>query len=159
MCDRYVYSGVAFSSAKVPEVTAVGGGGVNGGGLGIEWCKGPDVGLPAPDCVIFLDLSQEEAEKRGGYGGERYEERELQIRVRRRFAELQAADEVGGGVGGVPWYIVDASGTVEEVQRDINVIATKTLKRVEEGKPLFRMFEDGEYVLPPSTVAAASLEK
>ena len=27
----------------------------------------PDRGLPAPDCVLFLDLSQEDAEKRGGY--------------------------------------------------------------------------------------------
>lgn len=59
LCDRYAYSGVAFSSAKV-----------NDKGeplLDSQWCKSPDIGLPAPDCVIFLDISQEEAEKRGGY--------------------------------------------------------------------------------------------
>ena len=58
ICDRYAYSGVAFTSAKPREG--------KGGPLDLEWCKRPDVGLPAPDAVIFLDLSQEEAEKRGG---------------------------------------------------------------------------------------------
>ena len=34
ICDRYAYSGVAFSSAK---------------GMDLEWCKACDKGLPAPD--------------------------------------------------------------------------------------------------------------
>lgn len=59
VCDRYAYSGVAFSSAKVDEETGK-------QLLSSEWCQAPDRGLPAPDCVIFLDLSFEEAEKRGG---------------------------------------------------------------------------------------------
>ena len=54
VCDRYAYSGVAFSAAK------------EGAGLSLDWCKSADIGLPAPDAVIFLDISQEEAEKRGG---------------------------------------------------------------------------------------------
>ena len=71
VCDRYAYSGVAFSSAKTKEDRKAGGDGAASGGsaaedLSIDWCKGPDVGLPAPDCVLFLDLSQDEAEKRGG---------------------------------------------------------------------------------------------
>jgi dTMP kinase len=55
VCDRYAYSGVAFSAAK-PSLSQ-----------DLEWCKACDVGLPAPDAVIFLDLSQDEAEQRGGY--------------------------------------------------------------------------------------------
>lgn len=39
MCDRYAYSGVAFSAAK---------------GLDVDWCKKTDSGLPKPDLVIFL---------------------------------------------------------------------------------------------------------
>uniref|UniRef100_K3ZA07 dTMP kinase n=1 Tax=Setaria italica TaxID=4555 RepID=K3ZA07_SETIT len=42
--DRYSYSGVAFSAAK---------------GLDIQWCKAPDVGLIAPDLVIYLDVQPE----------------------------------------------------------------------------------------------------
>lgn len=61
VCDRYAYSGVAFSSAKTKEDRIT-----DGEDLSIDWCKAPDVGLPAPDMVIFLDLSQEESEKRGG---------------------------------------------------------------------------------------------
>jgi dTMP kinase len=60
VCDRYAYSGVAFSAAKVKE-------GDSEPLLPMEWCQAPDVGLPAPDRVIFLDLSQDEAEGRGGY--------------------------------------------------------------------------------------------
>lgn len=46
VCDRYCYSGVAFSAAK---------------GMDIEWCKACDKGLIAPDCVIYLDMPVEEA--------------------------------------------------------------------------------------------------
>lgn len=59
ICDRYAYSGVAFTSAKPRED--------KGGPLSLSWCQQPDVGLPAPDAIIFLDLSQDEAEQRGGY--------------------------------------------------------------------------------------------
>jgi len=41
----------------------------------MEWCKLPDVGLPAPDLVVFLDMTVEDAAKRGEYGEERYEVR------------------------------------------------------------------------------------
>ena len=37
------------------------------------------------------------------YGGERYEKRDLQIRVRQRFSELQSLDEKAGRV---PWHVV-----------------------------------------------------
>jgi Thymidylate kinase len=110
ICDRYAYSGVAFSSAKVHESTydnttnitstAVSGTTTTESSsriektvsetemtilpeqqqsssssshvpsspiLDLEWCIAPDRGLPAPDCILFLDISQEDAEKRGGY--------------------------------------------------------------------------------------------
>ena len=35
--------------------------------------QAPDRGLPAPDAVIYLELSVEDAMARGGFGGERYE--------------------------------------------------------------------------------------
>lgn len=82
VCDRYAYSGVAFSSAKVVVPTAqqqrekvlsdsemtdsIDQQEQQQPVMSMEWCQGPDIGLPAPDAVIFLDLSQDEAEKRGG---------------------------------------------------------------------------------------------
>ena len=41
--DRYAFSGVAFTAAK--------------GLHSVEWCKGPDTGLPKPDVVIYLNVS------------------------------------------------------------------------------------------------------
>ncbi|KAM0832314.1 hypothetical protein ACQ4PT_064993 [Festuca glaucescens] len=46
---RYSHSGVAFSAAE---------------GLDIEWCKAPEVGLLAPDLVIYLDVQPESHLKR-----------------------------------------------------------------------------------------------
>ena len=40
-------------------------------GLGFEWCKSADEGLPQPDLILFMDLSVEAASQRGGFGGER----------------------------------------------------------------------------------------
>jgi thymidylate kinase len=62
---RYAFSGVAFSAAKE--------------GLSIDWCKQPDRGLPRPDVVYFLNVSQEEANKRAGFGEELYEKAEFQV--------------------------------------------------------------------------------
>lgn len=92
--DRYAFSGVAFSSAK---------------GLDLEWCRNPDIGLLSPDLVLFLDLSIDEAEKRGGFGEERYEKRELQVKVRDEFMKLKDDN----------WKFIDASQSKEKVQQDI----------------------------------------
>jgi len=72
--DRYAFSGVAFSAAK---------------GLDLEWCKVPDAGLPAPDVVLQLELSIEEAEQRGEFGQERYERRDFQQKVAEMYTRLR----------------------------------------------------------------------
>ena len=46
ICDRYAYSGVAFSAAK---------------GLDLDWCRSCDVGLPAPDMVLYFDMPVDSA--------------------------------------------------------------------------------------------------
>ncbi|KAL3815802.1 hypothetical protein ACHAXA_001696 [Cyclostephanos tholiformis] len=146
VCDRYAYSGVAFTSAKRAEDRSS----MSGGELTLDWCMSSDVGLPAPDAVIFLDLDQDEAEKRGGYGGERYEKRELQMRVRQRFAELQSIDEKQGRI---PWHVVDASQSVEEVQARIAGIVSNIIERVQtDTAQLGRMWGEGEYELPTPTL-------
>ena len=71
--DRYAFSGVAFTAAK---------------GLDFEWCKNPDRGLPKPDVVIQLNVDEECAKGRGGFGEERYEKIEFQRRVRSLYAQL-----------------------------------------------------------------------
>jgi dTMP kinase len=76
VCDRYVYSGVAFSASKIKSISSSSDATNNNNNnnntkevplLDLEWCKAPDRGLPAPDCVFFLDVSPDVAEQRGGY--------------------------------------------------------------------------------------------
>ncbi|EXC25420.1 Thymidylate kinase [Morus notabilis] len=74
--DRYSYSGVAFSSAK---------------GLDMDWCKAPEIGLLAPDLVLYLEIPPEKAAERGGYGGERYEHLEFQKKVSKSYQALHDA--------------------------------------------------------------------
>ena len=112
MCDRYAFSGIAFSASKV-----------NSGGtpiLPFEWCRSPDVGLPAPDMVLFFDITPEKARERGGYGEERYEKEEMQLRVRNFFHRI--GKEMRGEAdtaGGTRWISIDAGRGREEVEHDV----------------------------------------
>merc|ERR1719265_559145 len=97
VCDRYAFSGVAYSAAK---------------GLSFAWCQKPDIGLPMPDCAFFLHLSPEVGKTRANFGDERYENKEMQTRVREEFqrAELHA---------GVNWNSIDASRDIEDISAEI----------------------------------------
>lgn len=103
ICDRYAFSGVAFSASK-PS-------------LSYEWCKAPDISLPAPDAVVFLDISPEVAQQRGGYGEERYEKEEMQRTVRQIFRKIET--DTAQANGHIIWATIDASGTLDEVQQRI----------------------------------------
>lgn len=61
--------------------------------MSLEWCRQPDVGLPRPDLCIFLDISAEAAAKRGGFGTEKYEKKEMQDQVRILFETLMQKPE------------------------------------------------------------------
>lgn len=74
--DRYSFSGAVYSAAK------------DNPDLSLDWCWFPEIGLPQPDLVLFLDISSDDAAKRGGYGEERYEQEEMQSRVRALFQLL-----------------------------------------------------------------------
>lgn len=69
----------------------------------------------------------------------------MQQRVRKRFEELQAMDEAGKRI---PWHIVNAAQSVEQVQADINKIVESTMQSVNNGAPLYKMFQEGVYQLP-----------
>ncbi|XP_044055197.1 thymidylate kinase [Siniperca chuatsi] len=96
--DRYAFSGAAFTSAKP--------------GFCLDWCMKPDVGLPKPDLVMFLQLSPAEAALRGQFGEERYETSVFQRAVQQKFEQLMKDPSVN-------WQVIDASQSVEEVHRDI----------------------------------------
>ena len=113
--DRYSYSGCVYSAAKQNE------------SMNLDWCRHPEVGLPRPDVCIFLDISSEDAAKRGGFGSERYEKQEMQARVRELYGEMRGhADEREDIV------VVNAGTSMEEVENQILEVVRKAKQQIKE---------------------------
>ncbi|GAA6067209.1 thymidylate kinase [Tachysurus ichikawai] len=108
--DRYAFSGVAFTSAK-PDFS-------------LEWCKNPDVGLPKPDLVMFLQLNPSVAAGRGEFGTERYETSSFQRTVQQRFEQLMKDPSVN-------WKVIDAARSIEVVHSEIKVLCENVINTSE----------------------------
>ncbi|XP_004701949.1 thymidylate kinase isoform X2 [Echinops telfairi] len=104
--DRYAFSGVAFTAAKES--------------FSLDWCKQPDVGLPRPDLVLFLQLQLAEATRRGGFGQERYEDRAFQERALGCFQQLMQDPSL-------VWKTVDASRSIEDVHEEIRALTEEAI--------------------------------
>lgn len=113
--DRYYYSGCVYSAAKQIQ------------GLGLEWARHPDVGLPRPDLCIFLDVSPETVASRGGFGEEIYERREMQARVRELFEVMMRHPDEENDV-----VIVNADRNIDEVERTIQKWVRLASERVDK---------------------------
>ena len=107
--DRYAYSGVCFTGAK-PNQT-------------VDWCKAPDVGLPEPDAVFFLDLPVELSMRRGNFGEERYEKEGFQRKVYENFKAM---------IDPQTWKVIDASQSIEAVSEAIQPAVLEVIKAVED---------------------------
>ena len=91
ICDRYSYSGIAYSMAK---------------GLSYSWCSMPDEGLLKPDLIFYLIASPEVVSDRGEYGKERFENVEFQTKVQHAYENYLFRDS---------WVMIDATQSVQEV--------------------------------------------
>ncbi|KAM4863839.1 thymidylate kinase-like [Urocitellus parryii] len=105
--DRYAFSGVAFTSAKK--------------NFSLDWCKQPDVGLPQPDLILFLQLGLADAATRGEFGRERYEDRAFQERALQSFQQLM-------GDSTLNWKVVDASRSIEAVHEEIRALSEDAIR-------------------------------
>ncbi|KAF7959869.1 hypothetical protein EAE96_001473 [Botrytis aclada] len=126
VCDRYYYSGMIYTSSKYSVDSP--------NHLSLEWCKNPEIGLPMPDRVIFLDLEPEEAEKRGGYGDEKYETREMQRRVRNGFLALQDSALPGFEHERRIMKAIDAGDGLDEVAEKIWDAVEGLVAQIEKGE-------------------------
>ncbi|XP_067634378.1 uncharacterized protein [Eurosta solidaginis] len=107
--DRYSYSGVAYSVAK---------------GLDFDWCMAPERGLIRPDAVFYLKAPFEHLMNRGNFGGERYEVKDMQLKVANVFDHISESQKDF-------WHIIDASQTKDAVFENLS---TKVLEIVEQIK-------------------------
>ncbi|XP_045651800.1 thymidylate kinase [Ursus americanus] len=117
--DRYAFSGVAFTSAKE--------------NFSLDWCKQPDVGLPKPDLVVFLQLRLVEAARRGEFGRERYENGNFQERALHRFHQLMADETLN-------WKMVDASKSIEDVHKEIHTLSVDAIQAAAQ-RPLGELWK------------------
>ncbi|KAF4304352.1 thymidylate kinase [Botryosphaeria dothidea] len=122
--DRYYYSGCVYSAAKDNST------------LSLEWARHPEVGLPRPDVVIFLDISPEKAAQRGGFGSEKYENSRMQKRVREIFADIKTLQQEGQD-----FITIDAGDSEEEVAKRVEEAALDIIKKVDETDSPLRVVE------------------
>lgn len=124
VCDRYSFSGVAFTLAKFEQSDDQSANPSNNQSIDFEWAWSPERGLIAPDLTIFLSLDQSVAESRGGYGEERYEKVAFQSKVRRVFDRLMNREsERGRNI-----VRVDAGGSINQVAEEIQQHVEKFLQ-------------------------------
>ena len=97
--DRYIYSGLAFSSAKK---------------IDLDWCRKADQGLVIPDIIFYLDIIIDEVMKRCNFGEERYEEKRFQQKVIRQFTKILVGLEKT-----LNWKIIDGSWDVEKISQHV----------------------------------------
>lgn len=119
--DRYVYSGIAYSLAKEnPREVA--------------WLYGPDIGLPKPDLTFFLTVSMKELGSRKGWGEERYEKEQFQLKVKECFLQIlnpatdlsvEIVDVNGLDIEGAKaklWTILQQHGCDELTEKKLNYL-------------------------------------
>ncbi|XP_051163829.1 uncharacterized protein LOC127283172 [Leptopilina boulardi] len=104
--DRYAASGAAYASAYT--------------GKDLDWCKNPDKGLPRPDLVAYLKVSEENQMSRSNWGDERFEKREIQLNVADNFQKLKENN----------WNIIDANQNIENVHKQILDNVLEIVQRV-----------------------------
>lgn len=119
ICDRYYYSGIAYSAAK------------NNPSLSLNWATQPEIGLPKPDGIVFLDLEPWQAEQRGGYGEEKYEKKEFQQRVRESYLRLMG--NLSETASGKTAKVINAGGSMDDVEERIWKKVLPWVEKAESG--------------------------
>uniref|UniRef100_A0A1I7VPQ3 Thymidylate_kin domain-containing protein n=1 Tax=Loa loa TaxID=7209 RepID=A0A1I7VPQ3_LOALO len=109
--DRYAYSGIAYTLAKGAD------------NVTMEWAKLADMGELKPDCVIYFNLSFEEAQKRSGFGDERFDSGSFQGKVNDIMEKLAAEDRD-------LWKVVDASLPIEVISENVWKLVSPILDNV-----------------------------
>ncbi|MCP9261616.1 hypothetical protein DINM_004962 [Dirofilaria immitis] len=108
--DRYAYSGIAYTLAKGAD------------NITIEWAKLADMGELRPDCVIYFNLSFEEAQK----GRDLVMNKKVDD-VMKKLA-IENTDL---------WKIVDASLPVEEISENVWKMVAPVLDNAKKKSLMF----------------------
>jgi len=96
--DRWSASGIAYSVAR---------------GLPMDWCSKVEEGLPQPNMTFYLDANPVELQEREGWGQEREETLDMQMRVQEAYHMY--FDGMGRGV--VLPFAIQAYESPQQIQQ------------------------------------------
>ncbi|GAW83877.1 thymidylate kinase [Plasmodium gonderi] len=110
VCDRYAYSGVAYSAGALK--------------LSKTWCMNPDQGLIKPDIVFYLNVPPNYAKNRSEYGEEIYEKIEVQKRIYETYKNFYQEHY---------WINLDGTKKIDDIHTDIlkEILKLDTIKEEE----------------------------
>ena len=108
VCDRYAYSGVAYTVAT--------------GNASLEWCKHPDKGLIKPDILIYFYSDPAALATRAEYGNEKYDNIDFQRKVKEQFSIIIEP----------PYFSYDALLSKEELSKIILYDVLNNIKNTPE---------------------------
>lgn len=89
--------------------------------MDVSWCSAAENGLPKPDTVFLLTLSDEVMQKRPCFGEERYENTSMQKKVANNYMKLIDDN----------WSIIDADGDIEVIHKILLNSTINVIKNVE----------------------------
>ena len=115
ICDRYSYSGIAYSVAK---------------GMSAEAARRTELGLPRPDMVFYFNITPLAVSQRPGFG-DKHEKVEFLRTVRLAYEDL--IDEQAG------WVVVDAQESRDTVAASIIERVRPSLYYQDSARPLARI--------------------
>ncbi len=89
-------------------------------GMNLDWLENLDSGLPKPDLVIILDVSQRESFSRKKTKRDQFEKhREFSKKISKSYRQLARKKH---------WKLVDASGPKENIHQEIMKIFAKKIR-------------------------------
>ena len=89
-------------------------------GMNLDWLENLDSGLPKPDLVIILDVSQRESFSRKKTKRDQFEKhREFSKKISKAYRQLARKKH---------WKLVDASGPKENIHQEIMKIFAKKIR-------------------------------
>lgn len=114
--DRYAASGAAFAAATT--------------GRSLGWCRTPDKGLPRPDIVFLLNVSEVTQSLRHNWGNERFENLKLQRQVMDNYEKLK--DNT--------WRVIDADQKMLNIHSQIMDSVPDIIERVKD-LPIDKLYD------------------
>jgi dTMP kinase len=120
ICDRYVYSGIAYSVAK---------------GMSPWRCQAIEADLARPDAVLYFHAPVEVVAARKDFGPERHDDIAFLARVQ------DAYRAVASNSPNQRWLEIDASGTPQSVAAQVDEQLKCLLILVDRTQPLNRLFQ------------------